>query len=461
MKEKSLDVWRRANESGFHLYRRLVHTPMDLHIIQKNVEDCLYKTIEEFQGDTQLLLHNAILFYGEFSPQSEMARGLYRDTKHELNELQLCKICFFMSNARPENWFCYPCNPPHELVWARMKGFGYWPAKVVQRLEERADVRFFGHHHQRAWVQTDCIQPITTNLHDLVVKRSRGWKKACSELERHQEFVRGGRVWRLREASVVISGGSCVGEETETGISSTSSEQNRHVSSKSHHDLKHKKISRLSKPERAPKEFKRTISNITQARRDDLEVEAVSSSQEVPPSCSPVPALERLSVSTQTRRVVGNWSAGGRPVHRGTQTGGELPCQGACHDKYAKVFGEFKERMASERRREAECMVHEATEKLRGELEEEKRQAVSSIQAETDRKSRHIKEKCKEEFLEEIKKLAAQHKQMISQTKKKQWCYNCEEEAMYHCCWNTSYCSTKCQQEHWHAEHKRTCRRKR
>jgi len=40
-------------------------------------------------------------------------------------------------------------------------------------------------------------------------------------------------------------------------------------------------------------------------------------------------------------------------------------------------------------------------------------------------------------------------------------CYNCEEEAMYHCCWNTSYCSIKCQQEHWHVEHKRMCRRKR
>jgi len=40
-------------------------------------------------------------------------------------------------------------------------------------------------------------------------------------------------------------------------------------------------------------------------------------------------------------------------------------------------------------------------------------------------------------------------------------CYNCESEAMYHCCWNTSYCSIKCQQEHWHREHKRVCRRKR
>lgn len=102
---------------------------------------------------------------------------------------------------------------------------------------------------------------------------------------------------------------------------------------------------------------------------------------------------------------------------------------------------------------------------LRSEMEEEKRQAVNkavaSLQGDMDRKGKQLKEKCKEEFVEEIKKLAAQHKQLISQTKKKQWCYNCEEEAMYHCCWNTSYCSIKCQQEHWHAEHKRTCRRKR
>uniref|UniRef100_A0A2D4I0M3 MYND-type domain-containing protein n=3 Tax=Micrurus TaxID=8634 RepID=A0A2D4I0M3_MICLE len=102
---------------------------------------------------------------------------------------------------------------------------------------------------------------------------------------------------------------------------------------------------------------------------------------------------------------------------------------------------------------------------LRSEMEEEKRQAVNraiaNMQTECDRKTKQVKEKCKEEFLEEVKKLASQHKQLISQTKKKQWCYNCEEEAMYHCCWNTSYCSIKCQQEHWHAEHKRTCRRKR
>lgn len=27
----------------------------------------------------------------------------------QLNELLLCKNCFYLSNARPDNWFCYPC----------------------------------------------------------------------------------------------------------------------------------------------------------------------------------------------------------------------------------------------------------------------------------------------------------------------------------------------------------------
>lgn len=152
-------------------------------------------------------------------------------------------------------------------------------------------------------------------------------------------------------------------------------------------------------------------------------------------------------------------------LHRSTQTTSDGVCQSMCHDKYTKIFNDFKDRMKSDHKRETERVVREALEKLRSEMEEEKRQAVNkavaSLQGDMDRKGKQLKEKCKEEFVEEIKKLAAQHKQLISQTKKKQWCYNCEEEAMYHCCWNTSYCSIKCQQEHWHAEHKRTCRRKR
>lgn len=58
-------------------------------------------------------------------------------------------------------------------------------------------------------------------------------------------------------------------------------------------------------------------------------------------------------------------------------------------------------------------------------MEEEKRQAVSKAvansQADMERKCKQVKEKCKEELMEEMKKMVNQHKQLISQTKKKQW----------------------------------------
>ncbi|CAM9600454.1 unnamed protein product [Lampetra planeri] len=445
MKEKSPDIYKKVNATGHPLYRRLVHTPMDLCSIQKNVELCKYRTVDEFLSHAQLLLHNAVLFFGEISPQAEVSKILYRDTKHEVDELLLCKICFYMSNARPENWFCYPCNPPHKLVWARMKGYGCWPAKVMQHVDDRVDVRFFGHNHQRAWIQEEFVRDISAGIHELVIKRSSGWSKARAELERYQEFVRGGKVWKLADGEQRSSDDVEVGISSSIpSISSTSSEQAR---------LQHEP--KAKKPKLAKYD-----SNCKEKCEEAEAMECVSSSQEVPQAAPPI---ERLSVGTQTRRA--GSSGGTKTLHRGTQTSSDSPCHNMCHEKYSKIFNEFKERMEGDHKRDTERLVREALEKLRSELDEDKRaavtKAVANLQTEMDKKCKQVKEKCKEEFLEEIKKLATQHKQMISHTKKKQWCYNCEEEAMYHCCWNTSYCSIKCQQEHWHSEHKRTCRRKR
>ncbi|XP_051050723.1 zinc finger MYND domain-containing protein 11 isoform X8 [Phodopus roborovskii] len=433
MKERAIDLNKKGKDSKHPMYRRLVHSAVDVPTIQEKVNEGKYRSYEEFKADAQLLLHNTVIFYGD-SEQADIARMLYKDTCHELDELQLCKNCFYLSNARPDNWFCYPCIPNHELVWAKMKGFGFWPAKVMQKEDNQVDVRFFGHHHQRAWIPSENIQDITVNVHRLHVKRSMGWKKACDELELHQRFLREGRFWKSKNED----GGE---EEAESSISSTSNEQ-----------LK------VTQEPRA-KKGRRNQSVEPKKEEPEPETEAVSSSQEIPTIPQPI---EKVSVSTQTKKLS---ASSPRMLHRSTQTTTDGVCQSMCHDKYTKIFNDFKDRMKSDHKRETERVVREALEKLRSEMEEEKRQAVNkavaNVQGEMDRKCKQVKEKCKEEFVEEIKKLATQHKQLISQTKKKQWCYNCEEEAMYHCCWNTSYCSIKCQQEHWHAEHKRTCRRKR
>uniref|UniRef100_A0A3B4ALD0 Uncharacterized protein n=1 Tax=Periophthalmus magnuspinnatus TaxID=409849 RepID=A0A3B4ALD0_9GOBI len=436
MKERAVDLHKKGKDTKHPMYRRLIHTPLDVANIQevRNLSEGKYKNFEEFKADAQLIVHNTAILYGVHSDQAEIARLLYSDTCHELNELLLCKNCFYLSNARPDNWFCYPCSPSHDLVWAKMKGFGYWPAKVLQREDNQADVRFFGHQHQRAWIPSDNIQDIKVSVQQLQVKRSNGWKKACEELEVYQRFLREGRLWKTKMEE---RGGRT--EDAESSISSTSNEQ-----LKSSHEPKAKNAE--------PKE---------ESSDPEPEMEAVSSSQEVPVSCGSQQP-EKLSVSTQTKKASGSSP---RTLHRSTQTSTDGACQNMCHEKYTKVFNDVKEMMKADNKRETERVVRESLEKLRAEMEEEKRQAVSKAlsgaQAEMDRKCKQVKEKCKEELVEEVKKLVSQHKQLISQTKKKQWCYNCEEEAMYHCCWNTSYCSIKCQQEHWHADHKRTCRRKR
>uniref|UniRef100_A0AAZ3QG16 Zinc finger, MYND-type containing 11 n=1 Tax=Oncorhynchus tshawytscha TaxID=74940 RepID=A0AAZ3QG16_ONCTS len=451
MKERAVDLNKKGKDTQHPMYRRLIHTTLDVSNIQENLTEGKYKSFDEFKADAQLIVHNTAILFGVHSDQAEIARLLYSDTCHELNELMLCKNCFFLSNARPDNWFCYPCTPNHEVVWAKMKGFGYWPAKVLQREDNQVDVRFFGHQHQRAWIPADNIQDIKVSVQQLQVKRSASWKKACDELELSQCFQREGRFWKTKAVERLEErrgdGEERLTErpeEAEYSISSTSNDQVKHVHRQ---EPKAKKSRRSQAPE--PKE-----------EDPEPEMEAVSSSQEIPVTTPHQP--EKLSVSTQTKKAS---ATSPRSLHRSTQTTSDGACQNMCHEKYTKIFNDVKDMMKADNKRETERMVREALEKLRSEMEDEKRQAVSKAvsggQAEMERKCKTVKEKCKEELVEEVKKMVAQHKQLISTTKKKQWCYNCEEEAMYHCCWNTSYCSIKCQQEHWHADHKRTCRRKR
>ncbi len=62
---------------------------------------------------------------------------------------------------------------------------------------------------------------------------------------------------------------------------------------------------------------------------------------------------------------------------------------------------------------------------LRRDFEEDKSQAVSrsrsNVQRELEQGRRSTEERCKEQYLEEVKKLAQKHKAEVSATKKKQW----------------------------------------
>lgn len=68
-----------------------------------------------------------------------------------MGEIENCPTCYLNANTK-KNWFVEVCPKPHVLLWAKLKGFPYWPAKAMSTNSQgMVDVRFFG-AHDRAWV---------------------------------------------------------------------------------------------------------------------------------------------------------------------------------------------------------------------------------------------------------------------------------------------------------------------
>lgn len=89
---------------------------------------------------------------------------LYKLCKYELSSIQLCAECFVRSRSRNDyGWFPKACSKPHLLVWAKLSGYPYWPAKVMSvNADEKADkrslltVQFFGEHEHAFVPAKDC-----------------------------------------------------------------------------------------------------------------------------------------------------------------------------------------------------------------------------------------------------------------------------------------------------------------
>lgn len=79
---------------------------------------------------TKLKYINWRLFLVE-SQEYGAAELMVRDAIHDITEMKNCVDCYKHSNEKINSrWFCLPCRVPHVLVWAKQKGYPYWPAKV-------------------------------------------------------------------------------------------------------------------------------------------------------------------------------------------------------------------------------------------------------------------------------------------------------------------------------------------
>ncbi|CAJ0585857.1 unnamed protein product, partial [Mesorhabditis spiculigera] len=110
-----------------------------------------------------------------------------------------------------------------------------------------------------------------------------------------------------------------------------------------------------------------------------------------------------------------------------------------------------------------EKLLCELTERLHQEFladqQKIRTELLSQFKDELDTTRAELEAKYRESLKMEIQKVSEKNKRDMQAMKKKQWCWQCEQEAIYHCCWNTAYCSVQCQQSHW-STHRKYCRRK-
>ncbi|KAG8447062.1 hypothetical protein GDO86_014493 [Hymenochirus boettgeri] len=170
-------------------YAEYIFNPMDLSTLEKNVKKKMYGCTEAFLAEAKWILHNCIIYNGGNHKLTQTAKVIIKICEHEMNEIEVCPECYLAACQKRENWFCEPCSNPHPLVWAKLKGFPFWPAKALRDKDGQVDARFFG-QHDRAWVPMNNCYLMSKEIPFSVKKTKSIFNSAMQEMEVYVENIR-------------------------------------------------------------------------------------------------------------------------------------------------------------------------------------------------------------------------------------------------------------------------------
>uniref|UniRef100_A0A8B9RFK4 Protein kinase C binding protein 1, like n=1 Tax=Astyanax mexicanus TaxID=7994 RepID=A0A8B9RFK4_ASTMX len=164
-------------------YAEYIFHPMDLCTLEKNIKKKMYGSTEAFLADVKWILHNCIIYNGVWCQLFQTASVL------QMNEIEVCPECYLSACQKRDSWFCEPCSNPHPLVWAKLKGFPFWPAKALRDKDGQVDARFFG-QHDRAWVPINNCYLMSKEIPFSVKKTKSIFNSAMQEMEVYVENIR-------------------------------------------------------------------------------------------------------------------------------------------------------------------------------------------------------------------------------------------------------------------------------
>lgn len=119
----------------------------------------------------------------------QQSQAMLKICRTELTEIETCSECYY--NANTNNvWFVEACDRPHLLVWAKLKGFPFWPAKAMSISGTQVDVRFFG-EHDRAWIpNTACLLYSEKDPNPLSKSKKNNINDCIKEVNKHIEKLK-------------------------------------------------------------------------------------------------------------------------------------------------------------------------------------------------------------------------------------------------------------------------------
>ncbi|KAK6633247.1 hypothetical protein RUM44_003848 [Polyplax serrata] len=187
---ESQAFWKPVDPKEVPLYDKYITNPMDLNLLEKNMKAKMYGSPQAFLADTKWLLHNSIIFNSNQSSLTSTARFLVKICRQEMAEIENCPDCYLNAHTK-DKWFTEVCRKPHILIWARLKGFPFWPAKAMSTnlKTQQVDARFFG-AHDKAWVPIKECYLYSKNSPQVVTKKRGDLDNAFLETEEYIKSIR-------------------------------------------------------------------------------------------------------------------------------------------------------------------------------------------------------------------------------------------------------------------------------
>ncbi|XP_017073365.2 protein kinase C-binding protein 1 isoform X2 [Drosophila eugracilis] len=172
-------------------YKKYFVNPVSFDSLAKRIRSGAYQSTEEFLGEVKWIQHNALILDNGDVKVEQASKAVVKVCRQEANEIDTCPECYLNANSSDE-WFVKVCRHPHLLLWAKLKGFPYWPAKAMGSSNSAmVNVRFFG-KHDRAFVPVkDCFLYSAQNPNTQTSRRSaRDLAECIREVEVHIEQIK-------------------------------------------------------------------------------------------------------------------------------------------------------------------------------------------------------------------------------------------------------------------------------